>query len=166
MGGVSVGLSAGASAGQMAFLLMTDTARQAFDSTNNFSLNADAGLSVVNWSARAQGSMGKGEDVIVWSDTSGLFAGASVGVSDVFVDNEENRALYGPQANAQSILSGRVQNVPAAAAAMRQALASNRSGASRGTEMAAQNSGAAGRGDLSAPGEDNRPQRQARADRN
>ena len=106
MGGVSVGLQAGASAGQVAFLLMTDKARNAFDATNNFSLNASAGLSIVDYSARAQASIGKGEDVIAWSDTEGLFAGANIGVSDIVADNEENRAFYGPQATAQSILNG------------------------------------------------------------
>lgn len=65
MGGLSIGVQAGAAGGQVAMLLMTDKAVQDFRSGKNFSINADAGLNVVNYSARMQASAGKIQDVIV-----------------------------------------------------------------------------------------------------
>ncbi len=55
-------------------LLMTDRALNSFKGNNTFSLNADAGLTIINYSARGQASVGKG-DVIFWADTEGAFAG-------------------------------------------------------------------------------------------
>lgn len=138
MGGLSVGLQAGGSAGQVAFLLMTDKAIKAFDSTNNFSLNAGADLSIGNYSASGQASAGMGDDVIAWTDTEGLFAGVNIGVTDIVVDNEENRAFYGPQADARSILKGSVSSAPPEASSLKQALAGNAGGttSAAGTEAA------------------------------
>lgn len=93
-GAVSVGAQAGVSGGSIAYLLMSDRAVNSFMQTNNFSLNANAGLSIINYSANAQGSAGKG-DVIVWSDTKGLFAGVSIGISDIVWNADESRAYYG-----------------------------------------------------------------------
>lgn len=99
LGSISAGAQAGASGGAMAMLLMSDNAVAKFKQNNNFSVNADAGLSIIDWSAAAQASAGKG-DVILWSDTAGLFAGAAVGVSDISFDDEETSAFYGRQVTA------------------------------------------------------------------
>lgn len=113
IGGVSVGAQAGVAAGSIAFLLMSDKAVNMFQNqANNFSLNANAGLTIVNYSATAQGSYGKG-DVIVWSDTEGAFAGASIGVSDINRDEDENHAYYGQQVSAKQILTGKVSQMRA-----------------------------------------------------
>ncbi|HEU4604414.1 MAG TPA: lipid-binding SYLF domain-containing protein [Steroidobacteraceae bacterium] len=109
-GGVSVGAQAGGAAGAVAMLLMTDKAVNSFkNNQNNWSLNANAGLTVVNYSSDAQASAGKGGDVIVWSDTEGLFAGASIGVSDIRRDDEAIRAYYKQAATPQQIFSGTVK---------------------------------------------------------
>lgn len=108
IGGVSIGAQAGVAAGSIAMLLMSDKAVSMFENqANNFSLNANAGLTIVNYSADAQGNYGKG-DVILWSDTEGAFAGASIGVSDINRDEDENHAYYGKKASAKEILTGRV----------------------------------------------------------
>lgn len=93
-GGISAGLQAGAEAGGVAMILRTDEALDSFMQEDNWSLNADAGLTVVNWSARAQGSVGKG-DVVVWSDTEGLLGDAALSVTDIHFDDEETAAFYG-----------------------------------------------------------------------
>lgn len=122
-GGVSVGAQAGASAGAIAFLLMNDRAVEQFKSTNTFSLDANAGLSIVDYSARAQASVGKG-DVIAWSDTEGLFAGAAIGVSNVHWDDEETRAYYGDAgATPQSVLTGDMDRTPSSARSLQTVLA-------------------------------------------
>lgn len=111
MGGISIGPQAGASGGELAFLLMTDKAVREFESGKNFSLNADAGLTIVNYSKRAQVSGGKLQDVIVWSNTKGAYAGASVALTDIVVDGEANRAYYGRDSVTPSqIIQGQVQN--------------------------------------------------------
>lgn len=117
MGGLSAGLQAGASGGSVAFLLMNQKAVDSFKQENNFSLDANAGLSVIDWSARGQASVGKG-DVVAWSDTKGLFGGAAIGVSDIHWDKGETQAFYGQQTNTspQAILEGTsaVKTAPAA----------------------------------------------------
>ncbi len=131
MGAVSVGAQAGASAGQIAFLLMDDKAVKVFNTKNTFSLNADAGLSIGNYSARGEASAGKGDDVIAWSDTEGLFAGVSISVGDIVADNGENRAYYGSDsATAQALLHGNAQvsHTPAEARSLKQALAGKKGG--------------------------------------
>lgn len=107
-GGISVGAAAGVEAGAIAMLLMSEQAAQMFATeANNFSLDASAGLTIIDWSAKAEGSADEG-DVIVWSDTEGLFAGAAIGVTDVNRDEDENAAYYGQDVDAQQILSGNV----------------------------------------------------------
>lgn len=108
-GGVSVGPQIGASAGPVAFLLMTDQAVNRFASDRNFSLSASAGLTVAPWSARAMAATGKISDVLVWSGTAGAYAGANLGIEGVVVDSEANRAYYGRRdATPAQILGGRV----------------------------------------------------------
>ena len=92
-GGASIGLQAGAEGGSIAMVLTSERALDSFVQKNNWSLNADAGLTVVDWSAKAQASAGKG-DVIVWSDTKGLLGDLSVGITDIRFDEEETAAFY------------------------------------------------------------------------
>jgi len=106
VGAINLGLEGGVEAGQVAFLIMTDVGRKQFLDENNFSLNADAGLTIINWAARGQASAGKGPDVIAWTDTEGLYGDLAVSVSDIFWDDEANRAYYGQKVAAREILNG------------------------------------------------------------
>lgn len=110
-GAVSAGAQGGVSAGQVAMLLMTDEAVDSFKQDHNFALNADAGLTLIDWSGQAQGSWGKG-DVVLWSDTEGVFAGGAISVSDVFADEEANQEFYSQagEVNVVSILQGDVDS--------------------------------------------------------
>ena len=107
LGGISVGAQVGASAGQRAMLLMSDKAVSQFRKSNDFALNADAGLTVVAWSAKAQARTGG--DVIVWSDQAGAYAGATLGVNNVNFDERETAALYGRPVQAGQIIAGTVR---------------------------------------------------------
>lgn len=111
LAGVSIGAQAGAAGGRIAMLLMTDRALERVRSDRRFSLTADAGLTVLDLSTRRQASGGKLSDVVVWSDTKGAYAGASVGLSGMVIDREANDAYY-RRAGVQvgQILDGRVQN--------------------------------------------------------
>ncbi len=112
-GAISVGPQAGGGGGKIAFLLMTDNAVDAFKSGNRISLNAEAGLTIVSFSHNSQASWGKG-DIIMWSDDSGLYAGASVSVTDLNWADNNNQAYYGHRVQPDQILAGQV-NTPDAA---------------------------------------------------
>lgn len=109
VGTINLGLEAGVEAGRVAFLIMGEDALEGFRDENNFSLNADAGLTIINWSRRAQASVGKGADVIAWSDTEGLYGDLAVSVTDIFWDEEANRAYYRRTASAREIIGGQVE---------------------------------------------------------
>jgi len=112
-GAISVGAQAGASGGQVAFLLMNQNAVDAFKSGNKVSLNAGAGLSIVTYSANGQASWGKG-DIVMWSDTAGAYAGATVSVTDLNWSDTNNQAYYGRKVEPSAILAGRVTTPDAA----------------------------------------------------
>jgi len=113
MGGISIGAQAGGSGGAIAFLLMSQGAVDAFKSGNKFSLNAGAGLSIVDYSANSQASWGKG-DIVMWSDTKGAYAGATISVSDVNWADGNNMAYYGRKVDPSKILAGDVTSPDAA----------------------------------------------------
>jgi lipid-binding SYLF domain-containing protein len=110
-GGLSAGIQAGAEGGEIAMLLNSPRAVQSFMQDNNWSLNADAGLTIIDWSAKAQGSVGKG-DVIVWSDTEGLFGDLAISMTDINFDEDETAAFYGGTMPPIQILSGNVKAPP------------------------------------------------------
>lgn len=109
LGGISVGAQAGVEMGAVAMLLMSDKALKNFRQDNKFSLDADAGLTIANFTAKEGVSGGRG-DVVVWTDTKGAFAGATVGASDITFDNDENAAFYKPGVKASDILTGKVKS--------------------------------------------------------
>jgi lipid-binding SYLF domain-containing protein len=113
LGGVSIGAQAGVAEGQVAMILMDDKALNSFANTNEFSLNADAGLTIVNYSKRAHGELGRG-DVIVWSDTEGAFANASVSVTDINYDAKETRAYHEHEVIPRTVVSGGITDRKAA----------------------------------------------------
>ncbi|MEN3275629.1 MAG: YSC84-like protein 1 [Massilia sp.] len=124
-GGVSIGAQAGAEAGAIAFVLNDQKAMNSFMQNNKFSLNADAGLTLVDWSKKGAGAAGWG-NITAWSDTEGLFGGVALSVADVDYDEDETSAYYRRQVAARDVLSGKVTNPQAAT--LRQALANAASG--------------------------------------
>jgi SH3 domain-containing YSC84-like protein 1 len=120
IGGGSIGLQAGGEGGAIAMLLMTQKAIDKFENTNStWSLGASAGLTVVTYSAKARGETGNG-DVVLWSDTNGLFGGLNVNVVDIAPDTGLDHKYYGAKVDQREILSGSIQSPNADA--LRQAL--------------------------------------------
>lgn len=113
IGSISIGAQAGGEGGPIVMLLMTDEALHDFTQSNNFSMNGNAGLTIVNYSAKGQAAVGKG-DIVVWSNQSGAFAGANVSGSDITSNLDEDHAYYGRQASTESIISGKRHNPKAA----------------------------------------------------
>jgi SH3 domain-containing YSC84-like protein 1 len=106
---VSLGAQAGGKAGPAAMILMTDKAVNDFMEANNFSLNANAGLTIINYSAQGQASLGKG-DIVVWSEQNGAFAGADVSGAVITQNLAEDKAFYGKPVDARQILAGQVSS--------------------------------------------------------
>jgi SH3 domain-containing YSC84-like protein 1 len=118
-GAQSLRPQAGGSGGSVALLLMKQNAVDSLRTSNNLALNADVGLSIVAYSTEAQASWGRG-DVVMWSDNPGFYEGATVSVSDIGWDTENNHNYYGDSPTVAKILSGSAKN--AAAGELKKAL--------------------------------------------
>lgn len=112
-GGGSIGLQAGVAAGQIAMILMDDKALNSFGTDNKFSLNADAGLTIVKYSARSDATADRG-DIVMWRDTEGVLVNASISITDVNYDENETRAYYGKSISPSDIVGGRETSIKAA----------------------------------------------------
>lgn len=105
MGGIGLGLQAGAEGGPIALLLMNRKAIDSFGRRNNFALGADAGLTVLNYSRMAAGSTAG--DVLAWSGGQGLFGNAAtLSVNDIRYNQELMQAHYGKPVPAQQVIAG------------------------------------------------------------
>ena len=107
----SFGVQIGGAKGALVMILTSDKAVQAFvTKTSSWSLNAGAGLTASSYSKDTPQS-GTRSDVVVWSDTKGLFGGAAVGATRVAMDERANRAYYSrADVTPEHILSGLVAN--------------------------------------------------------
>jgi lipid-binding SYLF domain-containing protein len=108
IGSLSLGAEAGGSAGETIMLLMTPKALHDFTQANNFSLGANAGLTVIGYSAKGQAPVGKG-DVVIWSNQSGAFAGADLSATDITSNKQEDHNFYGKTVSTAQIIKGHVQ---------------------------------------------------------
>lgn len=110
IGGISAGAQIGAEGGAIAMVLNNDKAVGKFMQKNAFALNADAGLTLVNWSKVAQGALGDG-DVVVWSGTKGLYGNlVAVGVSDIRFNQALTNAYYRQSVAVADALAGKYTN--------------------------------------------------------
>ncbi|GJI94061.1 hypothetical protein RugamoR57_07790 [Duganella caerulea] len=110
LGGLTIGLQAGAEGGAIAMVLNNDKAVGEFMKNNNFSLSAEAGLTVVNWSRLAQGTAGTG-DVLAWSAAKGLFGDAvAVGLNDIRYNEDMTNGYYARGLSPHDIAAGSVSN--------------------------------------------------------
>lgn len=107
LGGISVGAEFGAEGGDIALILMSEGALNSFESSNTFSLDAQSGLTILDYSGASKGTIGTG-DVVMWSDLEGAFAGATLGANEISFDEEETAAYYGQQVTPGDIMSGNV----------------------------------------------------------
>lgn len=107
----SFGAQIGGTQGSMAFFLMSDKAIEAFENqASTWSMNAGAGLAAVSFSKQTPENATL-TDVVVWSDTRGIFGGAAVGASKISRDMQANVVYYNDKdITAQRILNGEVTN--------------------------------------------------------
>jgi SH3 domain-containing YSC84-like protein 1 len=110
-GSGTFGVQIGGAQGAFVMILRSDKAVGAFAmKTSSWSLNAGAGLTVSSYSKDTPQS-GTLSDVVIWSDTKGLFGGAAVGATRVASDARANQAYYNhPDVTTEQILGGVVAN--------------------------------------------------------
>lgn len=144
-GGLSAGAQAGLEAGSIALVLNNDKAVANFMQNNKFSLGANAGLTVVNWSKQAERDAGRG-DVVVWAESKGVFGGVAVAINDIRFDRKETAGYYQQnQVTVKDVIDGKVTNPHSSA--LKQALAGASSTTSSGgsnTSSTSETSGSAG----------------------
>ena len=82
----SFGAQIGGAKGALVMILTSDKAVEAFAvKATSWSLNAGAGLTAASYSKEGPQS-GTLSDVVIWSDTKGLFGGAAVGATRIASD--------------------------------------------------------------------------------
>jgi lipid-binding SYLF domain-containing protein len=122
LSGGSIGAQAGGEGGAIAMILMTQRAVDRFEnSSSGWSLNGNAGLTVVNWSGKTQANTSRG-DVILWTNASGLYGGLTASLTHISPDTKMDRAYYERPVTSREILAGDVSSPNADA--LRNALAS------------------------------------------
>jgi lipid-binding SYLF domain-containing protein len=93
-------------------VLLNQKAVDSFRNRNNFSLSADAGLTVVNFARMARGSTAG--DVVAWSGSKGLFGNAAtVGINDVRYNQRLTEAYYGKSMTALQAIDNTETNAQA-----------------------------------------------------
>lgn len=113
LGGISAGAQVGAEAGAIALVLNNQKAVDKFMQKNSFAINAAAGLTIVNWSKIAQGSLGDG-DIVAWAGTKGLYGNlVAVGVSDIRYNQRLTDAYYHTTITAADAVAGKHTNANA-----------------------------------------------------
>lgn len=107
VGAISVGVQVGAEWGPAVLVLNSTKAVDHFMKPSPISLNADVGLTVVNWSVAASNEIG---DIVAWTSRAGLFGNAvAVNFSDVLFSEQQTNAFYGQQTQLADVLAGRVK---------------------------------------------------------
>ena len=110
IGGGSIGAQAGGEGGSIAMILMTRKAVDHFENSGgSWSLNGGAGLTVVNWSGRTRANTNRG-DVILWSNTKGLYGRLTASVTRITPDTNMDRAYYQRPVTAREFLAGNVSS--------------------------------------------------------
>lgn len=107
----SFGAQIGAAKGALVMILTSDKAVEAFTvKAPNWSVNVGAGLTAASYSKNMHPA-GSRSDVVIWSDSQGLFGGAAVGATRIASDERANQEYYEhPDVTSQQILSGLVAN--------------------------------------------------------
>jgi len=120
--GGSFGLQAGFSSSDVVLLIMNQRGMQRL-MTSKFTIGGDAtaALGPVGRNVTAQTDAMMTAEILSWSRSHGVFAGASLDGSTLRTDVDENEALYHKRFTTKDVLTGSV-TPPAAAAALIDAL--------------------------------------------
>lgn len=115
MGSGSIGLQIGAKVSEIVFIILTDKGFHAI-LDKKFKFGAEAGVTMVAVGAGIEGATtaAVGTDIVAYSNSNGLFAGASLEGSYIDADNDWNALYYGPGATGRAIVIDRRYTNPGA----------------------------------------------------
>ncbi len=111
MGSGSLGFQVGGKVSEIVFIVLTDKGLNALLSSK-FKFGAEAGVTMVAVGAGVEGATtaAGGADIVAFSSSTGLFAGASIEGSYLDADNDWNALYYGPGATTRAILDRKFTN--------------------------------------------------------
>lgn len=115
MGSGSLGLQIGAKVSEIVFIIRTEKGFEAI-LNNKFKMGAEAGVTMVAVGAGFEGATtsAMGSDIVAFSNSAGLFAGASLEGSYLDADNDWNALYYGTGATTRAIVVDRKFTNPGA----------------------------------------------------
>jgi len=115
MGSGSVGFQIGGKVSEIVFIILTEKGLHAI-LDHKFKLGAEAGVTMVAVGVGIEGASTSagGADIVAYSHSAGLFAGASVEGSYLDADNDWNQLYYGQGATAKAIVVDRRFSNPGA----------------------------------------------------
>ncbi|MGC1293750.1 MAG: lipid-binding SYLF domain-containing protein [Alloacidobacterium sp.] len=108
----SLGAQLGSTSTDYVLLVMTQRGAQKILS-GKLKLGADATAVAGSAGAKATGTNDPNIDILSYSQSKGLFAGASLGSASLATDDDANKSLYGKDINATQIVSGSTTTPPA-----------------------------------------------------
>ncbi len=108
MGSGSIGLQAGAKVSEIVFIILTDKGLAAI-LDHKFKFGAEVGVTMVAVGVGMEGAStaAGGSDIVAFSNSAGLFAGASLEGSYLDADNDWNALYYGQGATGRAIVTER-----------------------------------------------------------
>lgn len=114
IGSASLGFQAGLAQSEMVLLIMTQKGLDAV-LHDQFKVGAQAGIAVANLGSGVEGAVsGGGPDIVVWSSSSGVYAGVALDGSIIRSQPEDDARYYGRPLTRRDILSGRAGAAPRA----------------------------------------------------
>ncbi|MBV9784521.1 MAG: lipid-binding SYLF domain-containing protein [Acidisphaera sp.] len=105
MGSLTLGPQVGGQIGPVVLIIMSQRAYDALLGSNTFSLKATADLAVVDFARISEAPLTP-PDIVVWTHAAGLFAGLTVGGTDIKQRTEYDEAYYGRPVTAAQIVTG------------------------------------------------------------
>ena len=108
MGSGSIGLQVGGKVSEIVFIILTDKGLAAL-MNSKFKFGAEAGVPMVAVGIGLEGAStaAGGADIVAYSNSTGIFAGASLEGSYLDADNDWNALYYGQGATARAIVTDR-----------------------------------------------------------
>jgi lipid-binding SYLF domain-containing protein len=114
IGSASLGFQAGLAQSEMVLLIMTQKGLDAV-LRDQFKVGAQAGIAVANLGSGVEGAVSAGgPDIVVWSSSSGVYAGVALDGSIIRSQPEDDARYYGRRLTTRDILFHHVGAAPRA----------------------------------------------------
>ncbi len=112
IGGASAGFQVGGKSSDVVIAVMTHSA---MDKVLNSKVKVGSDVSAAAGPGAQAGTMNSSADMLTYTRSSGLFAGASIDGASLEPDSEANKRLYGKEVSAKDVVSGDVKATSAGA---------------------------------------------------